>query len=81
MADDKPIRNLEELECPILNSDWIQKNQQVIKAIGGNPADVKSPGLKVQMVFDENHNLIKSFCPQYDICVSLTQGCCLYEDK
>lgn len=50
---------MEDIECPILNARWIQVNQDVMKGMGGNSAEVRSPGLKVQVVRTESqHNTI-----------------------
>lgn len=46
-------QTLENVECPVLNEVWIRDTQSAIKVIGGNIAEVRSPGLKVQISIAE----------------------------
>jgi len=71
---DKLITKLEDVECSVLNEDWIRKNQGVMKGMGANPAELRSPGLKVQVlrrglpglgrhdIYCENFNLGNHSC-------------------
>lgn len=74
---------LEDIECPIFNEDWISINQGVIKGMGGNPAEVKSPGLKVQILrLSPTKGSNEIYCPRYisSRCeCGLREGKCLFD--
>lgn len=41
---------IRDVECAVLNEDWVRQQQDVMKAMGANPADLRSPNFKVQIL-------------------------------
>lgn len=82
---------LESVECPVLNEAWIRDAQSAIRVIGGNIAEVRSPGLKVQIsivelsrmgnvIYCEHCRTNNPDCPGMNYC-ELKYTYCIYDSK
>ena len=62
MTDSSKTQKLEDIECPQLNDLWIRQNQHTMKAMGANPAELTSPGLKVQVLRAKDYGIKRVYC-------------------